>query len=34
VVQTVVLFIAGTIVIINFLVDLTHALIDPRIRLE
>ncbi|MBW2122144.1 MAG: ABC transporter permease [Deltaproteobacteria bacterium] len=34
VVQTVVLFIASVIVIVNFLVDLMYAFLDPRIRLE
>jgi peptide/nickel transport system permease protein len=34
VVQTVVLFIACVIVIVNFVVDLTYAFLDPRIRLE
>jgi peptide/nickel transport system permease protein len=34
VVQAVVLFIACVIVIVNFLVDLTYAALDPRIRLE
>ncbi len=34
VVQAVVLFIACVIVIVNFLVDLTYAFLDPRIRLE
>jgi peptide/nickel transport system permease protein len=34
VVQTVVLLIACVIVIVNFLVDLMYALLDPRIRLE
>jgi ABC-type dipeptide/oligopeptide/nickel transport system permease component len=34
VVQTVVLLIASVIVIVNFLVDLTYAFLDPRIRLE
>lgn len=34
VVQAIVLFIAGVIVIVNFLVDLTYAFLDPRIRLE
>ena len=34
VVQAIVLFIACVIVIVNFLVDLTYAALDPRIRLE
>lgn len=34
VVQTVVLFIASVIVVVNFLVDLMYAFLDPRIRLE
>jgi len=34
VVQAVVLFIACVIVIVNFLVDLMYAFLDPRIRLE
>ena len=34
VVQAVVLFIACVIVIVNFVVDLMYALLDPRIRLE
>ena len=34
VVQAVVLFIACVIVIVNFLVDLMYAVLDPRIRLE
>jgi len=34
VVQAVVLFIACAIVIVNFLVDLMYAFLDPRIRLE
>ena len=34
VVQTVVLLIASVIVIVNFLVDLMYAFLDPRIRLE
>lgn len=34
VVQTVVLFIACVIVVVNFLVDLMYASLDPRIRLE
>lgn len=34
VVQTIVLFIACVIVIVNFLVDIMYAFLDPRIRLE
>lgn len=34
VVQTIVLFIACVIVVVNFLVDLMYAFLDPRIRLE
>jgi peptide/nickel transport system permease protein len=34
VVQAIVLFVACVIVIVNFLVDLTYAALDPRIRLE
>jgi peptide/nickel transport system permease protein len=33
-VQGVTLFVAGTIVLLNFLVDLAYALLDPRIRYE
>jgi peptide/nickel transport system permease protein len=32
VVQGVVLFIAGLIVMINFITDVTYAILDPRIR--
>jgi ABC-type dipeptide/oligopeptide/nickel transport system permease component len=28
------LFVAGTIVLLNFLVDLAYVLLDPRIRYE
>jgi peptide/nickel transport system permease protein len=33
-VQGVTLFVAGTIVLLNFLVDLAYVLLDPRIRYE
>lgn len=33
-VQGVTLFVAGTIVLVNFLVDLAYGLLDPRIRYE
>jgi len=33
-VQNLVMFIAVVVVVINFLVDMTYALLDPRIRYE
>jgi peptide/nickel transport system permease protein len=34
VVREIVLFMAAAVVVVNFIVDLTYASIDPRIRLE
>ncbi|MCG6909873.1 MAG: ABC transporter permease, partial [Deltaproteobacteria bacterium] len=34
VVREIVLFMAAAVIIVNFLVDMTYASIDPRIRLE
>ena len=34
VVREIVLFMAAAVVVVNFIVDLTYAAIDPRIRLE
>jgi peptide/nickel transport system permease protein len=34
IVQNLVMFIAVVVVIVNFLVDMTYAVLDPRIRYE
>jgi peptide/nickel transport system permease protein len=34
VVRDIVLFMAAAVVVVNFIVDLTYAALDPRIRLE
>jgi peptide/nickel transport system permease protein len=34
VVQGVVIFIAGVIILVNFLVDIVYGLLDPRIRYD
>jgi peptide/nickel transport system permease protein len=34
VVREIVLFMAAAVILVNFIIDLTYAAIDPRIRLE
>jgi peptide/nickel transport system permease protein len=34
VVRDIVLFMAAAVVVVNFIVDLTYAFLDPRIRLQ